>query len=93
MEIDKMLTLSTGHITEESAILLDRLADGITDNGPITYKKKDYGWFVHIYDILEEFDIPEDLKKVIEFARRHNCSWLCLDCNGNRVDFLPVYDW
>ena len=95
MEISKMLTLSTGHITRDTANLLESLADEYEDiiGSPIIYKKGDYGWFVHIPEELDEYSIPYDLLQVLEFAKRHDCDWLCLDCDGQEIEFLPQYEW
>ena len=93
MEISKMLTLSTGHIKKTSADLLDYFADEDDAIFPTTYKKKGYGWFILIPDDIDEYALPYDLSKVLEFAKRHSCDWLCLDRDGQEIEFLPQYAW
>ena len=92
MEISKMLTISTGHVSKETAELLDY--DNI--NGIVVYQKDEYGWFIlassyNDYDLEE--DLPKDLVVVLEFALSHGCEWLCLDCDGEVLDDLEVFDW
>ena len=84
LEIQKIMTLSTAHIKEQTAKFLDKSA----------YKKSEYGWFLPIEDrSYDTTTIPEDLKKVIEFAKDHGCSWLCLDRDGPILDYLDTYEW
>lgn len=93
LEIQKMITLSTAHITEQTAKLLDKEPE--KNNMTISvYKKSEYGWFLPIESIdYNTAAIPEDLKKVIAFAKDHGCSWLCLDCDGPILDYLDTYKW
>jgi hypothetical protein len=57
MEIAKMLIISSAHITESTASLLDEEAVGIT-----VYQKDNYGWFIVVTDWQERKEyIPDDL--------------------------------
>jgi hypothetical protein len=93
MAIIKMLDVSSIHIQPETG-------DWLTSNSyhetgdPIVYAKQDYGWFVYTYldDEVPE-DLPEDLKKVLAYARRIKCVWIMLDADGDTIKYLPVYDW
>lgn len=89
--ISNMITISTAHITEETAILLndDRT---VGKWGVVAYAKSVYGWFIPL--VFEELtNVPSDLLDCIGYARDHNCSWLFLDQDGDIVDDLPIYDW
>lgn len=91
LEITKTLTLSTAHITKETATFLDSDPDNL-----IVYKKGEYGWFINIdSEIFEEelTSIPYDLVTLIILAKENECSYLCLDCDGLIVEELPVYEW
>ena len=91
MEISKMLTISTAHISEETARLLDIEPDN--DNMQLTvYNKADFGWFVYVSEYFEDCDIPDDLRKCLELAKENNCTWLCLDCDAEIVDGLDFYE-
>lgn len=89
MEITKMLTVSTAHITKETADLLD------CDVSRVVYQKDDFGWFIHIPDDfdLEEYDIPQELLKLIKFAKDIECDWLCLDCDAEALEYFETYEW
>lgn len=95
MDISKVLTISTAHITEET----DRK---LQDNSELNlmdlsvYEKGEYGYWIYIdpLDILMcHANIPEDLLNCIKFARQNDCRWLCLDCDGEVVPELPTYEW
>lgn len=98
MEITKMLTLSTAHITEKTAKRLERDPD---DNnlGLCVYMKANYGFFIYITTdtknkLPEHYnDLPEDLFKCITLAHELNCSVLCLDCDGEETSILNTYEW
>lgn len=104
-EITKMMTISTRHVTNETAVLLNAIADEYPNaDAPTVYKKGEFGWLIfvpndYLYctderDIKEKYeDIPEDLHEVMLEAYGRNCRWLCLDGDGPVVDKLAKYDW
>lgn len=90
MEKHNMLALSTGHVSEETAKLMD-----IDQCGLVVYEKEDYGWFVHLPDPLDEYkeSTPKDLYKCMTFAMKQGCDWVMFDCDVEPIDELPVYEW
>jgi hypothetical protein len=92
LEIDKMLTLSTSHLTEKTVTWYLE-----TNNSElVVFPKKDYGYFIFIgSDYVEELykDIPNDLVEVIKFALKKDCAWLCLDRDAEQIEELDVYPW
>lgn len=91
MEISKMLTISTAHITEITAELLD---DGVKDLA--IYKKADYGWFIFIpsSDVIASLHIVlPDLIDLLAFAKDLGCEWLCLDRDGEELNYFRTYNW
>lgn len=105
MDIAKMLTLSTVHVTKETSLLLDAYLaapqDGVKPecdfDGLSIYPKGEYGWFFYIHDAFDDPEaaakLPTDLIEVVKFARGWGCDWLCLDCDAGDVDELPSYEW
>ena len=95
MTIQKILTLSTAHITEETAAKLEEAAvsdDTINLNGIAVYEKDCYGWF--LYPISPKTETcPEDLKTILKYAEKYNCSIICLDRDEPKTEELPAYDW
>ncbi len=88
LEIRKFLTLSTGHVTAETATKLDLYpaAWGIY-GGPL-----EAGWFIW----APEHDIegaPEDLMRVLRFARAHDCPYVLFDRDGDVIPDLPTWEW
>lgn len=92
LEISKMLCISTAHITQKtSQLLCDEAIKDVT-----YYNKGDWGFFIYVPTCIEEnteADIPEDLQKVMDFARMNDCLWVMLDCAASVVDELPKYEW
>lgn len=86
IEINRVMSISTAHITEKTA---DLLIKGELE--PAVYPKDKYGWFIFVPK--EIVAVPDDLGIVMDFARRHGCSWIDMDCAGNTVPFLPTYEW
>lgn len=90
MEISKMTTVSTGHISKETADLLEN--DNIYEL--IVYQKDEYGWFIFLSEKDDYYvSIPDELLKLIKFAKDLGCSWLCLDRDGDILEYLEVFDW
>ena len=87
-ESDTMITLSTGHISEETSKILDN--DEL--NGINVYKKGEYGWIIYILDEKQENSLkalPKDLEEVIRFARDKKSKIICLDRDAEAVKSLP----
>ena len=92
MEISKMLTISTAHITEETA---KRLQND-NHNGVIVYQKDEYGWFIFVdEDCMHEYEneIPKELFRLMKFTKANGCDWLCLDNDGEELEYFETYEW
>lgn len=96
MEKYTMLALSTAHLTEGTASLLEA---GSIKNVTI-YPKGEYGWFVHVpelsdLDSFENKDCPKDLMDCMRYARSNGCSWLMFDCDVEEecAPELQKYEW
>ena len=95
MEVSKMITLSTAHITEETSKMLENPNNKL----PLSiYNKGQFGWFIYVptetkddSETLKE--LPKDLAILYMFARYNEFEVICLDCDGDTVDKLPIYDW
>ena len=85
-EVHRMLTLSTAHVPKDVANQLDREADEFV----IVYQKSSYGWFIPIGPNLA---YPLVLKPIIDFATKHDCTWLMFDNAADVIEGLPTYEW
>ena len=95
MDITKVLTISTAHITEETDRKLQDESE-VNNMCISVYDKAEYGYWIYVdpFDgLMCHKNIPEDLLNCIKLARRNDCQWLCLDCDGEVVSELPTYDW
>lgn len=89
-EIAKMLTISTGHVSRETAAKLEHGGACFLS----IFAKGEYGWFIFVArDDDSMGGAPPDLAACIAKARALGCDWLCLDRDGDELDGLPVYDW
>lgn len=94
-EIDKMLTLSTAHISETTSELLEKdVLDGYFKNISC-YKKGDLGFFVYLLNPDEPLDqtIPSDLYACMQYADDLGCTVLCFDRDGDIMSDLKTYEW
>lgn len=98
MEISRMLTISTAHISKETADLLagnyPMMEVPLWEMSVGIYDKEGYGWLIYFEreDSIHP-SMPEDLAACLRLARKHDCGVLCLDCDGDVVDSLATYDW
>ena len=101
MEISKMLTISTAHIRKDTAEFIENVCRDNTLSKLIVYDKtaryngcsEEYGWFIYCNVALPDLNVPEDLLKVMCFARDNDCAWLCLDRDGEILDYFETYEW
>lgn len=107
MEISKMLTVSTAHITKGTADFIDEACKDCISSPLIVYKKSanvntkndhftdDYGWFIYCNVCKPGLNIPKDLLKIMCFTTDSKCDWLCLDRDGEVLDnpYLDIYEW
>lgn len=94
LEIHKVLVLSTTHVSEETAAMIDAAAAGRDFPFAPEFSRNE-GWMFYCYK-PDEVDLskrPADLVKVMEFARACGCQWVMFDRDGDTVDGLPIYEW
>jgi hypothetical protein len=94
--IQKIITLSTEHIKQETGEFLNEESSFQKEPSITVYKKDEFGWFVYITvpKLAEDnHKIPEDLDKCIQYAIKHECMVLCFDCDEPPVYGLPIYKW
>ncbi|WP_047155442.1 hypothetical protein [Aneurinibacillus tyrosinisolvens] len=93
--IEKLLTISTAHISPNTACWLDEQASltGRNKVQLIVYPKGEYGWFLPVYDemIDPEKKFPRDLLFVLGYALGADCSWIIFDPDAD--DTLQKFDW
>lgn len=91
LEIDRVLVCTTGHLTASDASDLENEATGL-----VVHETGEYGWMIWADGQEEESYLEKtssNLRKLIEFAREHECEWIRFDCDADPIDGLPTYDW
>lgn len=83
-EIRRVLVLSTGH-AEPSTIHY------FTDDTFIA--THDYGAYFYVPEDFDDVEVPDDLRIVLEFARKLNCDEVKFDSDGRFLADLPRYEW
>ncbi|MCU5076996.1 hypothetical protein OB985_05315 [Bacillus cereus] len=94
--IQKMLEVSTAHITYETAKWLDGQVEATKENNIdlIVYEKGEYGAFIPLYpEMFADKVLPESLVFIIGYAMGKGCSWIMLDRDVEIIDDLPTYNW
>ena len=93
MEIARMWTLSTAHITEKTDRWLTKQVKEPTE-GLCVYKKTG-GYFIYAPDDFdyEEMNLPEDIETIIAFAIGCEVDWICLDSDGPIDNGFKTYEW
>ena len=91
----KVMEISTCHVSEETAKMLDIEAANTERNlDLVVYAKGEYGWWIFVpdEDMMPE-TIPEELAACLNHARKAGCKWLCLDCDADVIDELAKFSW
>lgn len=83
LEISRVLILSTRHIEPESMERLECLS---------TVFQCDYGALLSTSNTTPH-KWPEDIDRVLTFARDKGCSYVMWDRDGEEVEELPTFDW
>jgi hypothetical protein len=95
LEIERILTISTGHLTETTRLMLDHpKARNSLGRGPTA--SSEFGW-VFWAELLEDIPfleelMPKDLLEVLKFTEQQDCAYVRLDADGDQVEGLEYYD-
>jgi len=94
-EIELTLVLSTTHLSEATADLLDGWASETAENRPLGASDTDYGWLVQTRPIErdERAGIPDDLSAALALGRSRGCQHILFDRDASPVDQLATFDW
>jgi hypothetical protein len=101
LEIDKMLTLSTTHITAKDVEMLAYEAvrgGGLPhsysyENGCIINVPQDADDFAEfLHDVITSGYSPQ-LITLLRLAKQHSRKFIRLDCDGPVVEVLPQFNW
>ncbi len=85
------LDLSTAHVTQETAEMLEEGGDGL-----LTMFANEDGFFIYAPEDPEEWDerpIPADLVACMRKARALGCHHVMLDRDAPVFEGLPTYEW
>ncbi|HPG02672.1 MAG TPA: hypothetical protein P5256_00225 [Beijerinckiaceae bacterium] len=94
--IEKMLVISTAHLTHNSVKELDAdIADRPDERSvlkwdAIIYPHATYGYLIHLSP-----DTPATgpLAKIDELARSIDCPWVLIDRDADQHPHLEAFDW
>jgi len=93
--IQRVLTMSTGHITLKDSTLLARWEKAL--DCPFWTIPTTYGWMVWVDTdsipvMLEQGGSPE-LGQLVQLAKDNDCDWLRLDSDVPKNEGLPLFEW
>lgn len=79
--VRRYLDLSTAHLTK-----------GTVGNPPFLVARYEYGVLLYVPDEVGD-GCPEDLAKVVKYAKKHDCSMILFDSDAPTLGALPTYPW
>ena len=93
--IQKMLDVSTAHITrEDSAVLVEWSR---MDESPCCFASYEHGWWLHVWEEdcgpIERRELSESFMAILRLCRSLDIDYLKLDCDGTEHDDLDKHDW
>jgi hypothetical protein len=93
LETRKTLCLSTAHVSETTANMLNTTS---YEKWPVCGGPWSFGWMMYAHDEqLDAGDIPfpNDLWDCCCFARKHGFDYIIFDQDADPVEDLPKYSW
>lgn len=88
-EHDTVPVINTGHLTEETCRLL--WSGGMRTPWTGSAVPYDEGLFYACGGVMP--NMPDDLKKVEEWAAKHDVQWIRFDSEARFAPDLPAYEW
>lgn len=80
-EIQRVLTLSTGHLDHTELAHVDDVASFVSE----------YGWLISVHRDVSEAALS--LRAAIALAKHHACDFVRFDADGPLVEELQSFDW
>jgi hypothetical protein len=90
--IMSVLDVSTSHLPQD-------VCEQLSAYGGVTAHRTAYGWLMAVPSDLDAHrtdhpgTVPEQVRRLWEYAHRFGADYLLLDADGDRVDALPSWDW
>jgi hypothetical protein len=88
---ESMLTISTSHVSQETAKKLEWEDAHVTQ-----FEHGDYGWLIYVNPEGHDWagtGVPPDLTLLMLHAHQCGCCWLLLDSDGAVLPEVPTFDW
>lgn len=96
--IEKYLVLSTAHILQADADLLNEHVKNNDGSPPLVLPDREYGWKIPLFednlaDLSEsELGLSPSFMKCVKAAQLVGCNWLHLDRDGRNLENHPLLD-
>lgn len=92
MTVRKFLDISTGHLRPSTRDAIDAGAFSITAHP----HPDGYGWFIYVPTDPAHFEEveampPNDLRRVLDYARAQDCDYVLFDRDAGPIADLPWY--
>lgn len=87
---ERMLVLSTAHITQDIAEDLDN-PDADIHSYITTRDHGEYGWLIRTTG--SKNSVPDVLRRLLMFARDTDHGWLLLDRDGPKLPYFEKFSW
>lgn len=88
--VSQVPVLSTAHLRQET---VEMLLASPSENAFGTVAAYPEGAFLFLTTVVIPDGLPPDLAALCRWVRRRRYGWIRLDCDGDTVDDLTVFDW
>lgn len=96
-----MADLSTAHVQQADAPLLDEWAKKDSPSPLVVYSKGEYGWFVHLQSgageqselAMREAGASDALVNLVHGLHERGFHFLNLDRDAEETGEFPVFEW
>lgn len=87
----KMMELSTSNLKGETRNWLDEQLSK-RNSELIIYPKENFGYFIPLFDEMELDSVPNDLRKIIDYAISNNFEWIMFDCDAEESRLFEIFE-
>ena len=91
--IDRMLRASTDHLSSETLEWFEKEngCERFYNHAILTDGPGQWLVWLDLFDNSMDINAPDDLRRLIVLARAFHCCWLCVDCDADIIDGVPVF--
>lgn len=96
--ITKNLDISTAHMDQNDAELLDENDDSFFSRDPIIVYRFDEGYFIYIggdldTEAIKDFGYSQEFIEILKWGKNLGCTYVKFDRDGTTYKHLKTFSW